>query len=95
MALRFGFHVLGGMPAAEMSGIHLAAPAWIVPSKDIDPASLNPTTVTVARDPDGRWFVTLAVDVDQTTPAEPTAGPVGIDVGLYDFAVLSTGEKIR
>jgi putative transposase len=61
---------------------------------DIDPAALNPTTVTVSRDPDGRWFVTLAVDVEAPTPAEPTAGPIGIDVGLKDFAVLSTGEKI-
>lgn len=58
------------------------------------PGTLNPTTVTVCRDPDGRWFVTLAVDVEAPVPAEPTAGPVGIDVGLKDFAVLSTGERI-
>ena len=66
---------------------------WSWPS--IDPASLDPTTVTVARDPDGRWFVTLAVDVEDPTPPEPTAGPVGIDVGLHDFAVLSSAEKIE
>jgi putative transposase len=61
---------------------------------DVDPASLDPTTVAVSRDPDGRWYVTLAVDVDAPTPVEPVSGPVGIDVGLKDFATLSTGEKI-
>lgn len=65
---------------------------WSWPN--IDPATLNPSTVTVTRDPDGRWFVSLAVDVDQPEAPEPTSGPVGIDLGLKDFAVLSTGEKI-
>lgn len=50
--------------------------------------------MTVSQDPDGRWYVSFAADVDQPSPPEPTAGPVGVDVGLKDFAVLSTGEKV-
>ena len=30
---------------------------------DIDPAALDPSTVTVSRDPDGRWFVVLHAEV--------------------------------
>ena len=35
--------------------------AWSWP--DIDPAALDPSTVTVSRDPAGRWFVVLHADV--------------------------------
>jgi len=61
---------------------------------DVDLAALNPSTVTVSREPDGRWFVSLAADVDNPEAPEPASGPVGIDLGLKDFAVLSTGEHI-
>ena len=30
---------------------------------DIDPATLDPATVTASRDPDGRWYVSFAVEV--------------------------------
>lgn len=56
--------------------------------------ALDPTMVTVSRDPDGRWFVTFAVDVEAPAAPEPTGQVVGIDLGLKDFAVLSTGERI-
>jgi putative transposase len=61
---------------------------------DIEPAALNPSTVTVSRDPDGRWFVTFAADVEAPDAPEPSGESVGIDLGLKDFAVLSTGERI-
>ncbi|WP_218106575.1 RNA-guided endonuclease InsQ/TnpB family protein [Micromonospora pallida] len=60
----------------------------------IDPAGLDPTMVTVSRDPDGRWYVTLTVDIDTPTAPEPTGQAVGVDLGLTDFAVLSTGDRI-
>jgi putative transposase len=65
---------------------------WTWP--DVDVASMDPTTVTVARDPAGRWFVTFHVDEDDPTPLPATGESVGVDVGLKDLAVLSTGEKI-
>lgn len=61
---------------------------------DIDVSTLDPSMVTVSRDPDGRWFVTFAVDVDMPAQPAETGERVGVDLGLKDFAVLSTGERI-
>ena len=65
---------------------------WTWPG--IDVASLDPTSVTISRDPAGRWFVVLHVDVPVPEPLPATGQAVGVDVGLKDFAVLSMGEKI-
>jgi len=66
--------------------------AWSWP--DLSPAALNPSTVTVSRDPAGRWFAVLHVDVVAPEPLPATGRTVGVDLGLKDFAVLSTGEHI-
>nr|WP_245755266.1 transposase [Actinopolyspora alba] len=55
---------------------------------------LNPTMVVVSREPDGRWYVTFAVDTDDPEPSASTGESIGIDLGVKDFAVLSTGETI-
>ncbi len=57
------------------------------------PLPTQPTTVTVIREPDNRWFVACRVLV---TTQELTGGnSVGIDLGLTTLATLSTGEKIE
>lgn len=61
---------------------------------DIDPVSVDPSTVTVSRDPDGRWYVSLAVDVAEPEALPGTGTMVGVDLGVTDFAVTSDGEKI-
>ena len=61
---------------------------------DIDPATLDPTTVTVSRDPCGRWYVSLAIDTADPARLPATGAVVGVDLGLKDFAVTSDGEKI-
>ncbi|WP_406316977.1 transposase [Streptosporangium sp. NBC_01639] len=62
---------------------------------DIDLATLDPATVTVSRDPDGRWYASLAVETaDDPEQAPLTGSTVGVDLGVKDFAVLSIGEKI-
>jgi putative transposase len=61
---------------------------------DIDPASLDPTTVTVSRDPCGRWYVSFAVDVPGPEQLPATGAVVGADLGIKDFAVTSEGDKI-
>ena len=66
--------------------------AWSWP--DIDPASLDPSTVTVSRDPCGRWYVSLAVDVPQPAPLPPAGAVAGVDLGITHFAVTSDGNKI-
>jgi putative transposase len=65
---------------------------WTWPG--IDPAKLDPTSVTVARDPAGRWFATFQVDAPDPAPLPAAGQSVGVDVGLTHFAVLSTGEKV-
>jgi putative transposase len=61
---------------------------------DVDPAGLDPTSVTVARDPAGRWFLTFHVNAPDLVPLPTTGQNVGVDLGLTHFAVLSTGEKV-
>jgi putative transposase len=71
------------------------APVRLVWSwRDVDPAAINPTSVTVARDPAGRWFVTFHVDAPDLAPHPSVDQNVGVDMGLTHFAVLSTGEKV-
>ena len=65
---------------------------WSWPA--IDPATLDPTAVTVSRDPDGRWHATLHVEVADPTPLPATGRAVGIDLGISDFAVASDGQRI-
>lgn len=66
--------------------------AWSWP--DIDVGTLNPTMVVVSLEPDGRWFVTFAVDHAEPAPLPDTGETVGVDLGVKDFAVYSTGERI-
>lgn len=62
---------------------------------DVDPASLSSTTVTISRDSDGRWYASFAVETaDEPEQAPATGSTVGVDLGVKDFAALSTGERI-
>jgi putative transposase len=61
---------------------------------DIDPATINPTTVTVSKDPCGRWYISFAVDVPDPERAAATGALVGVDLGITSFAVTSDGGKI-
>jgi putative transposase len=78
--------------------LHLAktiAPLSFVWSwPDVDVTGLDPTTVTVSRDPCGRWYVSFAVDAADPKRLPATGAVVGVDLGLKDFAVTSDGEKI-
>jgi putative transposase len=49
-------------------------------------------TCTVRRQA-GKWFVCFAVEVE-TQPLPRSEEAIGIDVGLHEFAALSTGEMI-
>ena len=61
---------------------------------DIDPATLDPTTVTVSRDPCGRWYVSFAVEAADPEQLPARGAVAGIDLGIKDFAVTSGGQKI-
>jgi putative transposase len=60
----------------------------------VDPMSIEPSSVTVSREPCGRWYVSLAVQIADPEPGPPTGAAVGVDLGIKDFAVNSDGEKI-
>ena len=57
------------------------------------PAGAKVTTVTVSKDTAGRYHVSLLCD-DVVSAKSAATGRVGIDFGLTNFVVLSTGEKI-
>jgi putative transposase len=57
------------------------------------PEGAEPSTVTVSRDPAGRWFVSLLVS-ETIQPLPPSSSQVGLDAGLTSLVTLSTGEKI-
>jgi putative transposase len=88
---RAAFRMRGGELWLAKTGAPLTY-LWTWP--DVDPATLDPTSVTVVRDPAGRWFVTFHVDIPGPQPMPVTGENVGVDVGLTYFATLSTGEKI-
>src|SRR5580658_1165685 len=88
---RSGFRYRDGRLFLAKTGTPLAF-AWSWPR--IDPAAIDPTTVTISRDPCGRWYVSFAVDMPGPAPLPATGTAVGVDLGIKDFAVTSDGDKI-
>jgi putative transposase len=73
----------------------LASPlrfTWSWPEADL--TGLDPAMVIVAREPDGRWYVTFTLDTHAPAPLAETGHAVGVDLGVTDFAVTSDGDKI-
>ena len=66
--------------------------AWSWP--DIDPATIKPTTVTVSKDPCGRWYISFAVDAADPEQASAPGAAIGVDLGVTSFDVTSDGAKI-
>ena len=52
-----------------------------------------PTTVTISKDTAGRYFVAFLTE-EAIAPLSVVKTMVGVDRGLKDLAVLSTGEKV-
>ena len=48
----------------------------------------------MSRDPCGRWYVSFAVDAADPVQLPTTGALAGVDLGVRDFAVTSSGEKI-
>ncbi|MER5268731.1 RNA-guided endonuclease TnpB family protein [Actinosynnema sp. NPDC002837] len=72
-----------------------AAPLEFVWSFDeVDFAALNPTTVVVSREPDGRWYVTFAIDTEDPEPRAAAGHQIGVDLGLKTFLVTSDGDRV-
>ena len=55
-------------------------------------------TCTVSQTPSGKYFISVTTEVEKilnTMNPAPKGSAVGIDLGVKDFATLSTGEKIN
>jgi putative transposase len=57
------------------------------------PEGAEPSTVTVSRDPAGRWHVSILVETT-VAHAPPVDRVVGVDAGITSLLTLSTGEKV-
>ncbi len=53
----------------------------------------TPPTVTVTKDPAGRYCVSFLVE-EEIAPLPPTEAVIGVDMGVSALVTLSTGEKI-
>jgi putative transposase len=67
-------------------------PLSIVWSRSL-PEGAEPSTVTVSRDPAGRWFCSMLVETS-VDHHSPTGLVVGVDAGITSLVTLSTGEKV-
>ena len=88
---RSGFRYRDGALWLAKMGTPLAF-TWSWP--DIDAAAIDPATVTVSRDPCGRWYVSFAVEAAGPQQLPATGAVAGVDLGIKDFAVTSDGKKI-
>lgn len=57
------------------------------------PFTSTPTTVTITKRSDGRYFVTMVLD-ELIHPLPKTGDAIGIDMGINRLATLSNGEHI-
>jgi putative transposase len=52
-------------------------------------------TLTLKREPTGKWFAIFTVEEEKSLPKENKGEAVGIDLGLKTFATLSNGMRIK
>jgi putative transposase len=70
----------------------LAEPLTIRWSRPLPPGAV-PSTVTITKDPAGRWHISMLVE-ETIRPLPPVDAVVGLDAGLTALVTMSTGEKI-
>src|SRR5260370_15259433 len=70
----------------------MATPLEIVWSRPL-PKGSQPSTVTITKDSADRYFVSILVE-ENLAHLKPVEQTIGADLGLKDFVVLSTGEKV-
>ena len=58
------------------------------------PLPSKPTSVTVIKDAADRYFLSFVVEINPL-PLPDNGMSVGVDLGIIDFATLSSGEKIK
>ena len=74
----------------ELYVARLKEPLTVVWSRDFDKSSIS--SVTITKDAAGRWFVSCLGEIC-VEQRRMTGNTVGVDLGVKDTLVLSTGEK--
>jgi putative transposase len=88
---RSAFTLRGG----ELRLAKMSAPLRFVWSRpEVEVTALDPAMVIVSREPDGRWYITFTIDAAAPEPMPRTGRAVGVDLGVTDFAVTSSGQRI-
>lgn len=59
-------------------------------SREVDGRIIS---ATIRRNPSGKYFISILVETE-VSPLDKTNKAVGIDLGITDFAILSTGDKL-
>lgn len=76
------------------SGFHFHGREFkVFKSRDLPAGAKIKDGTNFSRDARGNWFLNVCIEVEQTEQRPMLTG-VGIDLGLKEFATLSTGEKI-
>jgi len=82
----------GGTIAIQGNRIRLPKLGWVKFAKSREVAG-RIISATIRRNPTGKYFVSVLVEED-IQPLPPVNRQIGIDLGVKDFAVLSTGERV-
>ncbi|MFE3225118.1 RNA-guided endonuclease InsQ/TnpB family protein [Nocardia sp. NPDC059228] len=61
---------------------------------EIGPASLDPSLITVSREADGSWYLTIQLEADRPPPLPLTGVSTGLDIGISSFVSTSDGDKV-
>jgi putative transposase len=84
-----------GKPTVEVVGNKIKLPklGWVTfaKSREVEGKILS---ATIRRNPTGKYFVSIVCETE-IEPLPTSKKAVGVDLGLKDFAILSTGEKIN
>jgi putative transposase len=89
---RSGFRYRDGSLLLAKTGTPLAF-AWSWPH--IDPAAIDPTTVTISRDPCGRWYVSFAVDMPGPARAKVARAHRKARASRTDFLHKASTNLVR
>jgi len=52
-------------------------------------------TCTIWRSPTGKWYTSIACDINRKPIEQPIEPAIGVDMGLESFATFSNGEQIK
>lgn len=81
-----------GSIALENGYVKLPKIGWVRVKAHRQPTGII-KNATISMTPTGKYYVSILCETE-ITPLPKTGSSVGIDLGLSDFAILSTGEKI-